>query len=86
VSGTLVQLTWRDNSTDETSFRIERRTGTGVFGEVRVTGPNAATVRGGGQTPGLTYTYRVRALGRGFSRYCGEASVTASPWGANRWV
>lgn len=54
-------LTWADNSTDETGFKIERAVGNGPFveiGTVKADTPNFSdeTVK-----PGITYSYRVRA-------------------------
>lgn len=60
-TGTTVKLTWRDNSTDEDGFIVERANGTtGNFAEVFRTGANATTY-----TANLkkgSYTFRVKAF------------------------
>jgi hypothetical protein len=75
--GNGVQLQWQDNSTDETSFRVERRTGGGSFGDIHGTGVNATAYFDTTAAPGVTYTYRVRAInGAGSSAYSNLATVT----------
>ena len=67
VSSTQIDLSWIDNSTDESSFRIERCTGTGCANFVQIA-EVAAAVTGYANTnlqAGTSYTYRVRAHGPG---------------------
>ena len=59
-----VNLAWVDNSNNESGFRIERATGTGVgiiFVPVTTVGANVATFSDTTVQPGTTYTYRVFA-------------------------
>jgi fibronectin type 3 domain-containing protein len=71
-----VQLTWTDNSSDETGFRVERKTGSGNWIDLRTVG--APSYTDGGLISGQTYFYRVRSYGPGgFSAYTPEASVVA---------
>ncbi len=58
-----VKLAWLDNSDNETGFRVERRTGSGEFQSLAVTAVNARAYTDAAVAPGVTYTYRVRALG-----------------------
>ena len=74
-----VSLTWKDNSTNEYSFRVERCAGATCtnFAEVVKTAPNTTHVF---QTfyyaRGRVYRYRVRARGPyGFSAYTNIVTV-----------
>lgn len=72
-----VNLTWQDNSSDETGFEIERSaTGGGVgFTQVGTTGANLNSYLDSSATSGTHY-YRVRATnGFGDSAYTSEVSV-----------
>ncbi|MCP3963709.1 MAG: matrixin family metalloprotease [bacterium] len=71
-----IRLSWRDNSGDESSFQIERRT-TGSFGHLRTVGANSRQYDDASVSPGITYCYRVRARnGAGESDYTDEACAT----------
>lgn len=54
-------VSWTDRSTDETGFEVERKLEGGSFRKVIGLPPNFTTYADPGLTPGLTYTYRVRA-------------------------
>lgn len=70
VNGSTVQLTWADNSGNETGFRIERSTSTSNFTSVATVGPNTTAYANTGLAAGTKYYYRVRAEnGVGASRY-----------------
>ena len=56
-----VKITWTDNSTNETGFKMERKTGSGSFTQVSTTNSNITTYTTTGLTANTTYTYRVRA-------------------------
>jgi hypothetical protein len=75
-------LSWDDNGTYETSFRIERMTvfGVGGFTEVLSTAANTHTaVADTSATPGIAYSYRVRgARGTTYSGYSNLAFHTPS--------
>jgi hypothetical protein len=77
VAAAQVALQWDDNSSDETSFHIERCTGSGCsnFGEIGTTGANVSTFT---DTPAAnTYLYRVRASRSGtFSSYSNTVTAT----------
>jgi hypothetical protein len=74
-----INLSWRDNSDNESGFRIERWTGTsGTWGQIATVGAN---VTGYADTTGLsagtTYYYRVRAYNSNAnSAYSNEANNT----------
>jgi fibronectin type 3 domain-containing protein len=61
VGTTTVDLTWEENSNNETSFRIERKTGAGVFTEIRMVPANSTFFRDTNLDPATNYSYRVRA-------------------------
>ena len=78
VSGAQSNLQWNDNSTSESSFRIERCQGTGCasFAEIDSVGANVTTYTNTGLTSGTAYSYRVRAKNAaGASSYTNVAST-----------
>jgi len=58
-----IKLTWEDNSTVETGFVIERKTGSGPFAGVGTAAADATSYSDTGVAPGTVYTYRVKAKG-----------------------
>ena len=84
ISPTEIRLTWRDLSTNESGFVVERRTGptpgTGLFMKIATLGSNVTAYTGGGLQPGSAYTFRVRAFNwRGDSPSSNEASAVTLP-------
>lgn len=83
VSASQINLAWTDNSTDETSFKIERCTGSGCadFAQIASVGANATSYSNTGLQPSTTFSYRVRASNSGVdSPYSNTAeATTASP-------
>jgi hypothetical protein len=61
ASTTQINLTWTDNSTNETGFKIERKSGTGTYTVVGTTTTDITTFSNTGLTPNTIYTYRVYA-------------------------
>ena len=59
VSATQIDLSWTDNSTNETGFKIERRTGTGNYVLVGTVNADILTYSDTGLSPIIAYTYRV---------------------------
>src|ERR1051326_688132 len=78
VSPTRIDLAWVDNSTNETSFRIERKTGSGgTYSEIASVSQNVNTFSDTTVSGGTTYFYRVRARNAvGDSAYLTEQSIT----------
>ena len=58
-----LQLTWADNSTNEESFIVERKTGqAGTYRHLATLPPNTTTYVDMSVEEGVTYCYRVRAV------------------------
>lgn len=83
VSTNAVQLNWNDNAGNETSYKIERKTGVaGTYQEVTQVGANSTSYMDNvGLLAGVQYYYRVRASNAvGNSAYSSEAiGTTAVP-------
>ncbi len=79
VSPAQINLSWTDNSADESDFRIERSTGdTGQWSQVGSVTANTTTFSNTGLACNKSYTYRVRAHRSGddsFSEYSEIASA-----------
>jgi uncharacterized protein (TIGR02145 family) len=81
ASTTQINLSWTDNSTNETGFIIERKTGTGVYAIVGNTAAEIITYSDSGLTPNTTYTYRMysnNAVGNSLT-YSNELTLTTLP-------
>jgi hypothetical protein len=79
ASSTNINLTWTDNSTNETGFKIERAIGGGAFSPLITVGANVTGYADSGLTASTSYSYRVRATnGAGDSAYSNTASATTS--------
>ncbi|BAL80363.1 fibronectin type III domain-containing protein [Caldisericum exile] len=77
-----VELSWKDNSLDETGFVIERKEGSGTFGEIATVSSGVNTFDDLTVSPLTTYTYRVRAFNSfGKSVYTDEISVSTPACG-----
>ena len=80
-----IVLAWKDNSSDETGFKIERKEGAcdsaNAWSLIATKGANVTTHTNTGLTPNTTYSYRVRAYNAsGNSAYsnCGSAKTALS--------
>ncbi len=82
VSDTQINLSWTDNSANETSFKLERSpNGTTGWLQIATPAANATTANNVGLTPGTPYFYRIRATNAaGDSAFSSVA--TASTWNA----
>lgn len=81
VSGTEVQLSWRDRSSSETGFRIEAKTRGGKFREVLTVPAGSTSAVVTGLRPGKVYVFRVQALGGSGSSGYSNAARTVTPRG-----
>ena len=80
VSTTQINLSWTDNSTNETGFKIERRIGTSIYAVVGTVNSDVLTFSDTGLTPSTTYTYRVyafNAVGNSLT-YSNEVTLTTT--------
>jgi hypothetical protein len=58
VSSTQIDLSWRDNSSDEQGFKIERRAAlSGTWAQIATVGANVTSYHDTGLTPGISYSY-----------------------------
>jgi WD40 repeat protein len=64
ISETEINLSWRDNSTFENAFLIERATPNNSFVEVGRVGENCTTWKDSSLSPSQIYQYRLKALSR----------------------
>ncbi len=62
ISSSQVNLSWTDNSTDETGFSIERASYNGYFTPIATVGPNVTSYQNSGLSTGMQYQFRVSAL------------------------
>lgn len=78
VSLSQINLTWTDNSNNESGFKIERMDGSNGYTEIAVV-DNVTAFSDTGLAPNTTYTYRVRAYNSsGDSDYSNEYSATTT--------
>lgn len=78
-----IDLTWTDNSGDETGFHVERCQGAGCtdFTQVATLAAGETSYRSSGLATSTSYSYRVRAYnGVGASAYAGPVSGTTNAW------
>jgi titin len=82
ISSSQIDLAWTDNSTDETGFKIERKTGaSGTFALIATTGAGINTYsNNAGLSADTQYCYRVQAYNAaGNSTYSNEPCATTLP-------
>jgi hypothetical protein len=82
-----VNLSWADNSTNETGFQVERSIDNATFTTITTIAANSTSYSDAGRTASTTYYYRVRATGGTPSGYSNTATVTtlASSPPAETW-
>ena len=80
TSSSQVNLSWTDNSSVETGYKIERKTGSsGTWSQINTVAANVRTYQDTGRSAGTTYYYRVRAYNSaGNSAYSNTPSTTTS--------
>jgi transcriptional regulator CtsR len=81
ASDTQINLSWTDNATNESGFKIERKTGaSGTYSQIATVGAGVTTYQDAGLTASTQYYYRVRATNTGGdSDYSNEANATTQP-------
>jgi len=84
ASSSGINLSWADNSSNESGFAIERKTGSGgTYAQIGTVGSNVKTFSDTGLAANTTYYYRVRAVnGSLYSSYTGETNATTLQAGA----
>jgi len=78
VSYTQIDLSWKDNSFNESGFKIERKTATGTYTQIATVSANINSYQDkSGLSEGTTYYYRVKAYRTSYpdSDYSNEASA-----------
>ena len=80
ASPTQINLSWTDNSTNETGFKIQRRTGSESYAIVGNANTDILTFSDTGLTPSTTYVYRVYAYNAAGDSptYSNEVTVTTT--------
>jgi Galactose oxidase-like, Early set domain/Fibronectin type III domain/Glyoxal oxidase N-terminus len=80
VSSSQINLSWTDNSNNETGFKVERSTNGTKFKQLANVGANVTTYSNTRLSRATTYYYRVRAYNAGGnSAYSNVASATTNP-------
>lgn len=79
VLSSQINLSWSDNSDNESGFLIERATAGGAFVQIATVAAGVRSYSNTGLTASTSYSYRVRAYnGAGNSSYSNTASATTS--------
>ena len=80
-----IDLSWTDNSSVESGFSIERKTGSGgTYSVIATTTANVTSFSDTGLGSGTTYYYQLRAFNAsGYSSYSNEANVATQSSGNN---
>lgn len=84
VSSSQINLSWSDNSNNETGFTIQRASGGGSYSTIATVGANTTSYNNTGLSANTTYSYRVRAYsGSATSSFSNTASATTSGGGSS---
>ena len=80
ISETQINLSWQDNSINETGFKIERKTGSdGTYNEIDSTNIDTTSYNDTGLNSGTTYYYKIRAYNNaGNSSYSSAVNATTN--------
>ena len=81
VSSSGINLTWIDNSLNESGFKMERKTGaTGTYAQIATASANVTSYSDTGLSAETTYYYRIVSYTDfGSSSYSNEANAITTP-------
>ena len=77
---TVVKLTWKDNSTNEVGYKVQRKTNPGNFADIASTAADILSYIDLGLTPNTTYTYRIYGYNSAGNslQYSNEVTITTN--------
>lgn len=76
VSDSEIKLVWKDQSNNENGFKIERKTSSTSWSEIKIRSANSQLYTDKNLAAGKEYSYRIRAFNDyGNSDYCAEKSA-----------
>ena len=76
INSSQIDLSWLDKATNETGYKVERKTGQNPFAEIVTLNPNSTTHSDKNLDDGLNYIYRVASFNTvGKSGYSNEGSA-----------
>jgi len=79
-----VDLQWNDNSSEESGFKIERKSNSGNFSQIAAVGADISSYQDAGLSPSVTYIYRIRTYNsNGDSDFSNEATATTAGDGSD---
>ena len=79
ISTSRIDLTWSDNSSNESGFKLERSSDGVSFLQIATFAANTTSYSNTGLTAGITYSYRIRAYeGTNNSTFSNTASATTT--------
>ena len=79
VSSGQIDLSWADNASNESGFKVESKTGKGAYGVIATLGANIKSYSHTGLNASTAYSYRVSAYNTaGNSAYSNEATATTT--------
>jgi len=81
VSATQINLTWTDKSTNEKGFKVQRKTGTGVYADIASLGSDVTSYNDNTVTRNTTYTYRVYAFNDAGASLSYTNELNLNTWG-----
>lgn len=84
ASNTQIDITWKDNSSNESGFKIEQKLNSALtFTQIGTVGPNVTSYSSTGLNANTKYTYRVRAYNAtgnsSYSNLAGTATLPNAP-------
>src|SRR5205823_3703842 len=79
VSGTQVNLTWTDNSTNETGFNVYASTDGSTFTQIATVGAGATAYNWTGAASGTSYSFRVTAYNAAGASAASNTATAATP-------